>query len=122
MNFLGYVVVAITAICLYFLTVKRFKKGPNISRVFYVLSIISFYIGLFKSPAISVFVALIDAVIAGIFWFIIGLLFEHFSNRKQRRSPLIPVADEIEKLAKLKEKGIISEEEFRKQKDNLLSN
>ena len=122
MSFLGYVVVIITAIGLYFLTWRRIKNSPNIARFFYVLSIVAFYVGLFKSETDSVFVAIFDAVSAGFFWFFIGLLIERFSDKKLNKSPIVPVADEIKKLAQLKEEGILTEEEFSQQKNKLLSN
>jgi hypothetical protein len=35
-------------------------------------------------------------------------------------APQTDIADQIEKLAKLKEKGLITEEEFQRKKDELL--
>ena len=122
MSLLGIVVLIITAICLYFLTWKRIKNSPNIAKFFYVISIVAFYVDLFRSPATSAFVAILDAVTAGLFWFVIGLLIEYFSNKKQNKYSIVPIADEIKKLSQLKDEGIITVEEFNQQKKKLLSN
>ena len=42
-------------------------------------------------------------------------------NGVQKRKSTSSIADELEKLYALKEKGILTEEEFQKQKDKLLS-
>jgi len=122
LSFEAIVVLIISAICLYLLTWKKIKNSPNIARFFYVISIVAFYVALFRSQSISFFGAILDAVSAGIFWFIIGSLIEHFSNKKQRKSVMVPIADEIKKLSQLKDDRIITEEEFNQQKSKLLSN
>lgn len=122
MSFVGIVVLIVTAICLYFLTWKRIQNGSNISRFFYVISIVAFYVGLFRTSSSSLLGALLDAVVAGVFWFSIGFLAEYLSNKKQNISAVLPIADELKKLSILRDENIITEEEFNQQKKKLLSN
>lgn len=45
----------------------------------------------------------------------------HEKNKKERFEPYISVPEEIEKLQKLKERGILSDEEFKIQKERILN-
>lgn len=125
MLFLAVVFVMVSALCLCFLTWKRFKNGPNLARFFYAISIIAFYVALFNTEAYSFLGVVIDASVAFFLWYLIGLLIEHFSNKRSKvalnKSLKIPVADELRKLSQLKDEGILTEEEFTEQKKKLLS-
>lgn len=92
-----------------------FLGGLGVHRFYLRQTGLGFLYLLFCWTFIPTIVAIIDAII---FWTMDMSKFNDKYNKGQM--PVVNVADELQKLSELKEKGILTEEEFLRRKAALL--
>jgi TM2 domain-containing membrane protein YozV len=93
-----------------------FLGGIGVHRFYLKQTGLGFLYLLFFWSFIPAIVAIIDAII---FWTMDINKFNEKYNKGQM--PVVNVADELHKLNELKEKGVLTEEEFLKRKSTLLN-